>query len=149
MPCHYSHFRPFVLVLLITFFTGCSTTKYVTVPEVRSDTVRITQHERDSIYLHDSIYVNQYSRGDTVYFEVQKWHIQYRDRWNTDTAYISRRDSVPVPYPVEKQVPAQLSWWQQARLWLANVILVVLAVLAAVWILKKRAWWLSIIRKFF
>lgn len=50
---------------------------------------------------------------------------------------------------VEKPVPADLSWWQQARLWLANLILVALAVAAAVWLVRKRAWWLPLIRKLF
>ena len=39
---------------------------------------------------------------------------------------------------VEKEVPADLSWWQQARLWLANLILIALAVLAAAWLVRKR-----------
>ena len=124
----------FIAVLLILFitslFTGCTTTKYVTVPEVHTDTVRITKVQKDSVLLRDSIYVNQYTSGDTVFMTTEKWHTQYRDRWRTDTAYISRRDSIPVPYPIEKQVPAQLSWFQQMRLWLGNIVLVALAVLA-------------------
>lgn len=47
----------------------------------------------------------------------------------------------------EKEVPAKLNWWQQARLWLANLTLVALAVLAAVWLLRKRTWWLGLLRK--
>jgi hypothetical protein len=40
----------------------------------------------------------------------------------------SVHDSIPVPYPVEviKEVPEELSWWQQLRLWLGNVLLAVL-----------------------
>lgn len=46
---------------------------------------------------------------------------------------LQQRDTVR-----EREVPARLSWWQQARLWLGNVCLVALAVLAAVWLLRKR-----------
>jgi hypothetical protein len=49
------------------------------------------------------------------------------------------RDSIPVPYPVEvtKEVPAQLSWWQQARLHMANIVLYLLAVVAIIYVGKK------------
>ena len=46
---------------------------------------------------------------------------------------LQQRDTVR-----EREVPARLSWWQQARLWLSNLILIALAVLAAVWIVRKR-----------
>jgi hypothetical protein len=136
-----------LLIALASLFTGCTTTKYVTVPEVHSDTVRITQHQRDSIVLRDSIYVNQYQRGDTVFLQVDRWHTSYRDRWHTDTAYISRRDSIPVPVPVEKAVPAKLSWFQQLQLWLGRLVLVALAVLTGIWLIRKRAWWLRLFLK--
>lgn len=137
----------FIIVFcIIALLTGCTTTRYVTVPEVHHDTVRITKHERDSIYLHDSIYVNQYTKGDTVFLQVEKWHTQYRDRWHTDTAYISRRDSVPVPYPVEVSVPAQLNWFQQMRLWIGSVVLIALAILAAIWMIKNKAWFIRLLR---
>ena len=46
---------------------------------------------------------------------------------------LQQRDTVR-----EREVPARLSWWQQSRLWLGNACLVALAVLAAVWLLRKR-----------
>ena len=51
------------------------------------------------------------------------------------------RDSIPVPYPVEKIVPAELSWWQQARIHLANILLYGLVIVGIIllgkWHLKK------------
>ena len=38
----------------------------------------------------------------------------------------------------EREVPARLSWWQQARIWFGNVCLVVVLIGAAVWLLRKR-----------
>ena len=46
-----------------------------------------------------------------------------------------------------KEVEKPLTWWQQARLHLANVILIALAVLAAVWMIRKKTWWLNLLRK--
>ena len=50
---------------------------------------------------------------------------------------LQQRDTV-----IEKPVPADLSWWQQARLWLANLILIALAALLAIWLFRKRIKWL-------
>ncbi|MBR5395805.1 MAG: hypothetical protein IK144_12115 [Bacteroidaceae bacterium] len=48
---------------------------------------------------------------------------------------------------IEKQVEKPLSRWQQIRLYLANIILIALAIAAGVWAFRKRVWWLSFFRK--
>lgn len=120
---------------------SCTTTKYVSVPEYHTDTLRVVQQQRDSIYLSDSIYVNDFVREDTVFRTVERWHTQYRDRWRTDTIYQSRRDSIPYTVEVTKEVPAELTWWQQTRLYLANTLLVVLGLVGIGWVVKKRLSW--------
>ena len=45
-----------------------------------------------------------------------------------------------------KEVPKPLSWWQQMQLWLGRLVLVALAVLAAWFILKKKTWWLRLLK---
>ena len=126
-----------IAVALCALLGSCTTTKYVPVIEHRTDTVRITQHHRDSIYLSDSIYVSDFVRDDTVYKTVDRWHTRYVERTRTDTLYQSRTDSIPVPYPVEKQVPAPLSWWQQARIYLGDAVLVAV-VLLLVFVMVRR-----------
>ena len=113
------------VVFGLLLLTGCTTTKYVPVETVRTDTMKVTKYERDSIYIHDSTIVRE--KGDTMLIE--KWHTRWRDRWMHDTVYQSRVDSVPKPYPVEKRVPAELTWWQQTRLHLANILLYALLVI--------------------
>ena len=136
-----------LLMALVSLFTSCAAPKTSIVERVTHDTVQVTRLQRDSIFRHDSIYIRERTDGDTVYLEVTRWHTQYRDRWHHDSIYLSRRDSIPVPYPVEKRVPAQLSSWQQLRIWLGNIVLVALAVLAAWWLIRKKAWWLALLRK--
>lgn len=48
---------------------------------------------------------------------------------------------------IEKQVEKPLSWWQQMRLHLANIILIALAIAAGVWAFRKRMWWIRFFRK--
>lgn len=112
-----------VMILSAVVMVSCKTKEYVTVPVHHTDTLRVVQHHHDSIYLHDSTFVREFIQGDTVRIVTERWHTQYRDRLKTDTVYRSRADSVPVPYPVVKEVAAELSAWQKFRLHLANILL--------------------------
>lgn len=118
---------------LCALLGSCTTTKYVTMPEYHNDTVRVTQYQRDSIYMHDSVLVRQ--QGDTV--TIDRWHTQYRDRWRTDTIYKSRVDSVPYKVEVIKEVPAKLSWWERLRLDISNVLLGVIAFVIILFLLRR------------
>lgn len=122
-----------IACLLITMCSSCTTTKYVTVPEYHTDTVMVNKVQKDSVFLHDSTYV--YEKGDTFYME--RWHTKYVLKELHDTTYISKRDTIPAPYPVEKEVPAELTWWQQTRLHIANILLYLLAICGVIWIVKK------------
>ena len=125
----------FIIALAIcAMFSSCTTTKYVTVPEYHTDTLIVTQHQRDSIHVHDSIHVTE--RGDTV--RIETWHIKDVEREVHDTLYQSKTDSIPDPVPVIQEVPAQLTWWQEARLHIANILLYLLGLLAAYWLIKKK-----------
>ena len=125
----------FIIALAIcAMFSSCTTTKYVTVPEYHTDTLIVTQHQRDSIHVHDSIHVTE--RGDTV--RIETWHTKYVEREVHDTLYQSKTDSIPYPVPVIQEVPAQLTWWQEARLHIANILLYLLGLLAAYWLIKKK-----------
>ena len=118
------------VILICLFMCSCTTTRYVPVVEHRTDTVQITRQQRDSIWLHDSIYVHEYQKGDTTFLLRDRWHTQYIEKKVTDTTYISIRDTIPCPYPVEVKVPAELNWWQRLRLWLGNILLAVLVIAA-------------------
>ena len=48
---------------------------------------------------------------------------------------------------IEKPVEKKLSRFQQMQIWLGRLVLLVFAVLAGWWIMKKRMWWLALLRK--
>jgi len=103
------------------------------VETVRTDSLHITVHERDSIHIHDSIYVRE--KGDTVF--VDRWHTKYRDRQRTDTMYVSRADSAQVPYPVEKE----LTKWQKVKMELGGWVfgaIVLFSMVIVGWMVFKR-----------
>lgn len=125
------------LLLLLPLLSGCKTTKYVPVETVRwRDSIR-TVERRDSIHVHDSVYIHQWHDRDTTWVEKVTVHTRYRDRWRVDTILIHRRDSFPYPVPVTKEViKYQLRWWQKPLVWLGGLTLIGLAV-----------WWLVRARK--
>ena len=119
-------------IILSMLLGSCKTReRVVAVNAVRTDTVRLSSSIRDSIYLHDSIYIRD--KGDTVWIE--RWHTRWRDRTVHDTTYISKTDSVPVPYPVEVKVPRELTWWQKTLQRTGGIALILLLV----WI-GRQAW---------
>lgn len=124
-------------LLLFALFNSCSTQRVVTVERRTTDTLMMLNSIRDSIYLHDSIYIIDFVRTDTVFRTVERWHTQYRDRWQHDTIYKSRTDSVPVPVPTPVEVPAKLTWWQQTRMHIGGIALAVLGLYIAFILVKK------------
>lgn len=129
----------FFIVLLIALaicalLGSCTTTKYIPIEHHTIDTLKVTQYQRDSIYVKDSTVTDR--SGDTI--TIEHWHVEWSDRILHDTVYKSRIDSVPAPYPVEVKVPAELTWWQQTRIHLANILLWLLLICGVCWILKKK-----------
>lgn len=86
---------------------GCST-QYVPVETVRTDSIFIARLQRDSIFIRDSVYTKE--KGDTVF--KYKFKIVYKQVLQRDTMLTVRRDSIPIPIPVEKK----RTWWEQTKI---------------------------------
>lgn len=101
-----------ISLMAISVLSGCKTTKYVPVDKVtyRDVVKHDTLHWHDSIYIHDSITTTQ--KGDTVFKD--RWHREtiLKETYKTKIDSFTKVDSIPVPYPVEKE----LSKWQQFQL---------------------------------
>lgn len=115
-----------LLLSLLAF--SCTTTEYVPVETTKTDSIYISLFERDSIYVHDSVYVRD--KGDTVYIEKVKYI--YKEKVRTDTIYAERTDSIRIPYPVERK----LGKWEETylvvgRITLWAVIIIILIVVGS------------------
>lgn len=130
-----------MLHLLLLVMTSCATQKPVVLERVinKTDTLYKTNYIADTFRVHDSIYVESYIIGDTIYKtkNVYKW----RDRVSvkTDTIYksILRADSIPVPVPVERKA----TWWERTQMHVGQftigaVVLVVLSLL--LWLIHRK-----------
>ena len=124
-----------VILLLLLVATAC--TKRIYVPVETTHTEYVVQHTRDTLTRSDSVYVHEYTKGDTVFIDKIKWFTEYKVRIVSDTVHVT--DSVPKPYPVEvvKEVEKPLTWWQRFRLnafgWLLGAVGI-----AGVWIFRRR-----------
>ena len=130
-----------MLHLLLLVMTSCTTQKPVVLERVinKTDTLYKTNYIADTFRVHDSIYVESYAVGDTIYKtkNVYKW--RDRVRVKTDTIYksILRADSIPVPVPVEHKA----TWWERTQMFvglftIGAVVLVVLSLL--LWLIHRK-----------
>ena len=109
-----------MLVLLAIAVTSCRNVRYVPVGTVKHDSVYVGKVVRDSVFVKDSVLV---VKGDTVTEYRWKYVFKYKNR--TDTLYVSRTDTIRVPYPVE----AKLTKWQQFRMDVGGYAVVAVVVL--------------------
>ena len=65
--CFFTSIGIVVLAIIALLLSSCTTTKYVEVPVTKTDTLIVTDHQRDSVYLHDSITIKQ--QGDTIWVQ--------------------------------------------------------------------------------
>ena len=103
----------YILPFLFMFLLACTTTKVVQVPVDRVHIEREVIHQRDSIYVGDSVV--QIVKNDSVF--VDRWHTRYKERWRVDTLF--RADTITKV--IEVQVPIEVNhlyWWQKALMWL-------------------------------
>lgn len=110
--------------IMLSLLAGCKSVQYVPVETVRTDSMYVDHYLRDSIYQRDSVFINRWTAGDTVYQDKVVWKYVYRDKVKYDTVAILRSDTVRVPYPVERKNTK----WEQIRLdvggWAIGVVII-------------------------
>ena len=117
------------LLFSAIILVGCTTTKYVPVENVKVDSIYVAKIERDSIFERDSVFVAV--KADTVFFSRVQY--RYRDRIVHDTISVQRSDTIMKVIEVEKS----LSYWQQKKIQVAEIILCLAPLLAGVFVFRK------------
>ena len=107
--------------ILLIILSSCQSVKYIPIEKTRTEykTREITQ--RDSIFQKDSIYM--FIKGDTIHKTEVKYKFRNITVHKTDTIF--KTDSIPIPYPAEKQ----LTKWQSVKIelggWAFGIIIIV------------------------
>ena len=140
-------------LLLLTAMGSCTTTKYVTVPEVheywhhQTDTI----HKTDSVIDRQTMTIREVDSATMAQYGIQMkdmqraWLIETNrlqrelsEFRQTHTDTIHERDSIPYPVEVMKEVPAQPSWWQRFLMFVGGITSSLLLIVAVWWFVKKR-----------
>ena len=122
-----------ILLILAICFVSCRT-QYIPVESVRTEYKTRDIIRFDSIYQRDSVYM--LVKGDTIYQYRYKYLYRYLTTNRTDT--ILKHDSIPIPYPVEKQ----LSRWQTIKMelggWAFGIIILFTLIIIGQIIFKSK-----------
>ena len=119
------------VLLLFLFLCGCRT-EFVPVESVRYDSVMIKKLMRDSVFVRDSVYLQE--KGDTIYKYKDRFVYVYKNR--VDTFFAEKIREIEVPVPVERK----LTWWERVKLNYAEWVIAVLVAIVLVYALRQ---WLA------
>ena len=125
--------RLLIAILAGLSLLGCKPYKVAQRETVIKDSLYITQRMIDRVLIRDSVYERHVH--DTVYKYKERETVRYLSL--RDTLYIERRDSVSVPYPVERQ----LTKWEAARMRLGDILLVIVnigLIYVVIWLIRRR-----------
>lgn len=120
-----------VLSILFLFLCGCRT-EYVPLEVVRYDSIVFVSMDRDSVFVRDSVYLQE--KGDTVFKYKDRFVYVYKNR--VDTFFAEKIREIEVPVPVERK----LTWWERVKLNYAEWVIAVLVAIALVYALRQ---WLA------
>ena len=89
-----------LLAVVLVATCSCTTTKYVPVETIKTETERVVDIQRDSIYVLDSVFVRE--AHDTIY--ITKWRTEYKEALRIDTFNVERIDTLNTIVEVEKKL---------------------------------------------
>lgn len=122
-----------LIAILAGLVLGCKPYRVAQRETVIKDSLYITQRMIDRVLIRDSVYERHVH--DTVYKYKERETVRYLSL--RDTLYIEKRDSVSVPYPVERQ----LTKWEAVRMRLGDILLIAFIaglLYVVVWLIKRR-----------
>lgn len=124
-----------LLLLVLALCLSCGTrVQTVEVERVQTEYQERLRLVRDSVYLHDSVYIVQ--RGDTVYRD--RWRTRYKEIMRYDTTYIERRDSISYPVVVEVEKPRH--WLHRLELNFYRLVAILLLIYIGWHTIRTQLW---------
>lgn len=112
---------------LILFFFLLSCKSHEVVQECRSVEVQKLRSV-DTVVVHDSVYVSEKMRGDTVYLTRVEWRDRWRTRIERDTVVDVRVEKEIIEHPPERYVP-KFYKWTAAIFWTGMALLLLYLIL--------------------
>ena len=114
-------YRGILLIAAVLLASCTSNRPAVTATDhVRADTLYISAHTRDSVYVLDSTHVREIRTTDTVRVTLDHYRTVYRDRILRDTLWRTRTDTITKVVQVQQKT----SLWKRLKLDLASIVLI-------------------------
>ena len=130
-----------VVCCLLCVLSGCSTAKPMATERIvyKTDTLYTTNMRADTLRILDSVFVNQYTKGDTVYKEKTTWMWRDKVSIKTDTVYkvALQTDSVRIPMSVKRK----LSTWEQTQMWVGKIAIYIVGfalLTLLIWLIHRK-----------
>ena len=120
----------FIISLLefILYMMASCRTEYIPIESVRYDSVFFAKMIKDTTFVKDSVFVRQ--KGDTVFKD--KFLVIYKKVLLRDTMLTVRKDSIPVPFPVERK----LTRWEQVKVDFGGYVIITMLLWIPFYILR-------------
>lgn len=104
-------FKGIMCFALVFFFLSCRSHNTPLISRMDTNSYQVHVLQRiDTIYRHDSVFIHERMKGDTVYLT----RTEYRDRWRIREVHDTIRDTQyvtqVVEHPPEKYVPKFYKW---------------------------------------
>lgn len=109
---------------------SCARVQYIPVENVKIDSVRVIDIQRDSIYVQDSVIIRE--KADTIF--VTRWRTEYREALRVDTFEVFRTDSIQNIIEVERK----LSKIEQTQMDIGRGVMWAVPILIALWLLYRK-----------
>ena len=121
--------------LILIFFiclTSCKTLKPLQEVDKSNHADTVKLFERDSIYFSVQDTLRMYIKGDTVYNEVIRWRIDYKEKLRLDT--VISYDSIYLDKVITVQ---EMSRFQSVFFWI-GIVLTILLIAWIIWKIVRR-----------
>ena len=125
--------RLLIAILAGLSLLGCKPYKVTQRETVIKDSLYITQRMIDRVLIRDSVFERQVH--DTIYRYRERETVRYLSL--RDTVFIERKDSISVPYPVERE----LTRCEATRMRLGDILLIIVnigLIYVVIWLIRKR-----------
>ena len=123
-----------VALMILSFCSSCTTTKYIPVETIKERTTIKTDTflMRDSV--RDSIFVSIKTKGDTVFSTREIYKTKYLTRATIKTDTVIQRDTIPKIITAERTKTA----WEAIIQGLGTGVMIVTVILAIVRVIAKK-----------
>ena len=98
-----------ILCMMCLFFLSCRSLDPTISGTQNLSLIAHTSHH-DTVVLHDSVFISERQRGDTIYLTRTEWRDRWRTRIERDTVVDVRVEKEVVQLPPERYVPKFYKW---------------------------------------